>query len=246
MVIVKKYGESDYFITMTCNLHCSEIFQNLRPSQTSLNVSHLVSCLFRQYLKGFINHLQGNGILGRGIARIHVIELEKQGYPQEEIVLAVQQVEKLHDVRDDESAISAEISNREELPLLQGTASSPMMYCPCGADNRGNVCMRGNKCSKDSSKHFRDHTGENTLGYPKYQRRHNGTTVEKSVPGKNKPVLLDNQLVVPYNPYLSQKSNYHINVKVCVSVVAVLTIENCQVPVQTHLQRSRQSKCSDS
>ena len=99
--------------------------------------------------------------------------------------------------------------------------------------------MRGNKCSKDSPKHFRDQTGENTLDYPKYQRRHNGMTVEKSVPGKNKPVLLNNQLVVPYNPYLNQKSNYHINVKVCVSVVAVLTIENCQVPVQIHLQRSR-------
>ena len=99
--------------------------------------------------------------------------------------------------------------------------------------------MRGNKCSKDSPKHFRDHTGENTLGYPKYQGRHNGTTVEKSVPGKNKPVLLNNQLVVPYNPCLSKKFHYHINVKSCVSVAEVLTIENCQVPVQIHLQRSR-------
>ena len=61
----------------------------------------------------------------------------------------------------------------------------------------------------------------------------------KNVPGKNKPVLLNNQLVVPYNPCLGKKFHYHINVKSCVSVAEVLTIDNCQVPVQIHLQRSR-------
>ena len=102
-----------------------------------------------------------NGILGRGIARIHVIEFQQQGYHQTHIVLSVPQVEKDHDLKDDDSAISAEIGSRKELPFLWDTVSSTMMYRSCGTDNPGNVCRRANECSKDSSKAFQDHTEVN-------------------------------------------------------------------------------------
>ena len=126
-----------------------------------------------------IRDLQENRILGRDIVRIHAIEFQKRGYPQKHIVLTVQQVDKLHNVGDSNSAISVEISNREVLPLLWGTTSSTMMYCLCAGDNRGHVSMIENERSKNSPKDFRDHTGENILGYPKYWRRHNGRKVEK-------------------------------------------------------------------
>ena len=221
MAIVTKYGKPDYFITMTCNPQWPEIVRNLRPGQTALNAPHLVSRVFRQYLNAFISDLWENGVLGRGIARIHVIEFQKRGYPHAHILLTVRQEDKLRDAGDVDSVISAEIPNREELPLLWDTVSSSMMHGPCGADNPANVCMRGNECSKDFPKDFRDLTDVNVRGYPKYRRRQDGRTVEKRVPGRNEPVLLDNRFVIPYNPYLSQKFNCHINVEACMSIAAV-------------------------
>ena len=159
--------------------------QNLRPGQIALNAPHLVSRVFRQYLNAFISDLWENGVLGRGIARIHVIEFQKRGYPHAHILLTVRQEDKLRDAGDVDSVISAEIPNREELPLLWDTVSSSMMHGPCGADNPANVCMRGNECSKDFPKDFRDLTDVNVRGYPKYQRMQGGRTVEKRVPGRN-------------------------------------------------------------
>ena len=126
-----------------------------------------------------IRDLRENGILGRDIVRIHAIDFQKWDYPQKHIVLTVRQVDKLHNIGHNNSAISVEISNRKVRPLLWGTTSSTMMYCLCAGDNRGHVSMRENERSKNSPKDFRDHTGENILGYPKYWRRHNGRKVEK-------------------------------------------------------------------
>ena len=97
MAIVTKYGKPDYFITMTCNPQWPEIVRNLRPGQTALNAPHLVSRVFRQYLNAFISDLWENGVLGRGIARIHVIEFQKRGYPHAHILLTVRQEDKLRD-----------------------------------------------------------------------------------------------------------------------------------------------------
>lgn len=70
--------------------------------------------------------IEGTAFLGRGITRIHVTEFQKRGNPQTHIVLTVRQVDKLHNVEVDDSEITPNISNREELPFVQGTVSSTM------------------------------------------------------------------------------------------------------------------------
>ena len=50
-------------------------------------------------------------------------------------------------------------------------------------------------------------------------RPDDGRRVEKGPPGKR--VHLDNRFVVPYNPYLCQKYNAHINVEICVTIKSV-------------------------
>ena len=67
MIIVRKYGKNAYFITMTCNPQKPQIARKLSTWQTSLNMSHLVSWVLRQYLNAFISDLWENGILGRAL-----------------------------------------------------------------------------------------------------------------------------------------------------------------------------------
>ena len=67
---------------------------------------------------------------------------------------------------------------------------------------------------------FCDETNINVQGYPQYQRRQNGRVVQKQVPGGTM-VALTNQYVVPYNPYLCQKYNCHMNVEACMTIAAV-------------------------
>ena len=224
MAIVTKYGKPDYFITMTCNSQWPEMnltgIWNLRPGQSALNAPHLVSCMFCQNLNAFVSDFSENGILGRGIAKIHVIEFQKQGYPHAHIPLTVQQRIKL-EMPNMSTLISAEIPNWEELPLLWETVYSSLMHSSCGADNPGNVYMRNNKCSKDFPKDFRNHKDANVQGYPKYWCWNDGRTVEKRVPGRNELVLLDNWFVIACNPYLGQKFNCHINVEACMLIAAI-------------------------
>ena len=62
--------------------------------------------MFRQYLNTFISDLWENGVLGRGIARVHVIEFQKRVYPHVHILLTVRQEDKPQDVQDIDSVIS--------------------------------------------------------------------------------------------------------------------------------------------
>ncbi|SAL95592.1 hypothetical protein, partial, partial [Absidia glauca] len=70
---------------------------------------------------------------------------------------------------------------------------------------------------KHYPKTFRDETCLNEDGYPHYRRRDNGRTYTYS----RSNFTADNRHVVPYNPYLCQKYNSHINVEICTSSRAV-------------------------
>ena len=70
-------------------------------------------------------------------------------------------------------------------------------------------------CEKNYPKEYADTTSVNKFGYPIYRRRDNGRTITK------KGQVLNNQWIVPYNPYLCQKYNCHINVEICSSIRSV-------------------------
>ena len=77
MTIVAKYGKPDLFITITCNLAWPEITNNLQPNQSWHDSLHLVTRVFQQYLQNIVLDLWENGILGRSLAMIHVMEFQK-------------------------------------------------------------------------------------------------------------------------------------------------------------------------
>ena len=221
MALVTKFGKPEFFLTMTCNPRWPDITNNLRRGQTPLDAPHLVSRVFRQYLKAFVCDLWEEGVLGKAICHIHVIKFQKRGYPHAHLLLTLKQEDRPRNSQDIDSMISAEIPYRVAHPLLWDTVSKMMMHGPCGGDNPQNICMKDGQCSKGFPIPFRGVTDVNVQGYPKYRRRDQAGTVAKSVPGRVDQVHLTNEFVVPYNPYLSQKYNCHINVEACMSIQSI-------------------------
>jgi hypothetical protein len=111
--------------------------------------------------------------------------------------------------------VCAEIPDKNHQPLLYKTISNNMIHGPCGAFNPNSPCMVNGKCSKRYYREFAEITSTNKFGYPLYRRRDNGQTIEK------RGVHIDNRWIVPYNPYLCQKYDCHINVEICSSIRSV-------------------------
>ena len=72
---------------------------------------------------------------------------------------------------------------------------------------------------QEFSNSFLYKTNINVRAYPQYQHRQNSCVVQKQVLGGGM-VTLTNQYMVPYNPYLCQKYNWHINVDACMTIGA--------------------------
>jgi hypothetical protein len=93
-----------------------------------------------------------------------------------------------------------------------------MIHGPCGNLNSQNPCMIDEKCSKYYY-HY-EFVTITTINKYEYRRRDNGCTIIK---GNH---ILDNRWIVPHNPYLCQKYNCHINVKICSSIHSVKYLYN--------------------
>ncbi|XP_016185345.1 uncharacterized protein LOC107626977 [Arachis ipaensis] len=82
-----------------------------------------------------------------------------------------------------------------------------MVHGSCGPYNKNSPCMKNGSCSKFYPKEFRQRTLIDEAGFPKYRHTDNGQTVKK------RECVLDNKLIVPYNPELLLKFGCHINVE---------------------------------
>ena len=116
---------------------------------------------------------------------------------------------------DFDHIVCAELPDKDLQPLLFETISRNMIHGPCGTLNPESPCMIDGKCSKRYQREFATTTTTSKHGYPVYRRRDNGRTIKK---GK---FIIDNRWVVPYNPYLCQKYDCHINVEICSSIRSV-------------------------
>ncbi|KAG2902808.1 hypothetical protein PC119_g16072 [Phytophthora cactorum] len=116
--------------------------------------------------------------------------------------------------------VSAELPDKEKNPQLYETVTTCMIHGPCGAAYPNAVCMKDGKCTKGFPKPLSEVTKGNVAGYPVYRRRRRAARVGL-INGKEYDNETINQWVVPYNPYLSQKYNCHINVEVCTAITAV-------------------------
>ena len=104
--------------------------------------------------------------------------------------------------------ISTVLPECEKKPRLMGSWAHGL----CGQDNPWVLCLQNGQYSKCFRSDFRNETITDALGCPKYWRHNTGRTVAKHIPVKS-VLLLDNRLVITYNPYLCQKYNCLINVE---------------------------------
>ena len=116
-------------------------------------------------------------------------------------------------VEDVDAIVSAEIPDE---PHLRQLVEKHMIHGPCGLTFPNAPCTNDKgECSKNFPKSFSEQTNLTETTYPEYKRRNDGKTVLKG------GVHLDNKFVVPYNRYLLEKYQAHINMEVCNSITAV-------------------------
>ncbi|XP_065654822.1 uncharacterized protein LOC136081437 [Hydra vulgaris] len=87
MAIIKKYGKPDRFITFTCNPKWREITKNLYPGQTANDRPDLVTRVFKLKLNNLLNDIFKDGVLGKVVTHVQVIEFQKCGLLHVHILL---------------------------------------------------------------------------------------------------------------------------------------------------------------
>ncbi|XP_057463821.1 uncharacterized protein LOC130753661 [Actinidia eriantha] len=109
--------------------------------------------------------------------------------------------------------VSAEFPSPKDSLILFETVKSVMVHGPCGAQNPNAPCLDNNgRCTKRYPIAFAKGTTMDQDGYPIYRRRNDGRVY--TVKGQD----VDNRDVMPYNAYLSQMFNCHINVEFSVHI----------------------------
>ncbi|GMF37851.1 unnamed protein product [Phytophthora fragariaefolia] len=219
MAIVREYGKPDAFITMTCNPKWLEIIVLLPDEQTGQDRPDIVARVWQLKLKAKLADLD-EGLLGRLEARIYVVEFQKRGLPHAHTVLIVDKQDKPRTREIIDKLVSGEVPDKEDSPDLFETVMTCMMHGPCGPAIPASPCMKDGKCTKGFPKSLLEVTQANLDGFPLYRRRRHepGVLIFKDRRYDNETV---NQWVVPYNPYLCQTYDCHINVEVCTMIGAI-------------------------
>ena len=219
--IVRKYRKPDLFITFTCNAAWKEIQDELLPGEKAHDRPELTARVFNFKLKELLKDLLKDQVFGRVIAYMYTIEFQKRGLPHAHILLILAHKDKLHGAKDYDKIVCAELPDPEKEPDLFRLVTTFMIHNPCGR-HTNQPCMKNGCCKANYPKDFQSYTQSNDDGYPLYQRRQ---TTQGGFAFKKKKhkdhVIIDNRWVVPYNPYLLEKYEAHINVEVCCSVLAI-------------------------
>ncbi|KAE8881433.1 hypothetical protein PF003_g34407 [Phytophthora fragariae] len=205
---------------MTCNPTWEEIQEKIpEPNQSAQDRPDIVARVWQQKLAELLKDLD-EGVLGRVMARIYVVEFQKRGLPHAHILVILADEDKPRRREIIDKLVSAELPDAELNPQLYETILTSMMHGPCGAANPNSPCMKDGKCTKGYPKPLVEVTQGNVNGFPVYRRRRRPPGVLK-FKGREYDNATINQWVVPYNLYLSQKYNCHINVEVCTALTAV-------------------------
>ncbi|CAH2020235.1 unnamed protein product [Acanthoscelides obtectus] len=158
--------------------------------------------VFKSKLKELIEDIDKRHIMGVYVAYVYVIEFQKRGLPHAHML----------DPAAIDRLISAEFPDPIAHANLHELVKVHMLHGPCTSAR----CLdEEGYCSKQFPKSLREDTLYNPSGYPLYKRRPIETPIHI---GRR---TVDNSWVVPYNAYLLEKYEAHINVEACSSMKSV-------------------------
>ncbi|XP_049350419.1 uncharacterized protein LOC125815062 [Solanum verrucosum] len=215
MALVQEYGRPDLFITMTCNPEWTEIQEQLCAGQVAQDRPDLVTRVFRAKLQDLKDQIFKKEIFGPTAAHVFVVEFQKRGLPHIHILLILKQGHKITSADQYDRYISAELPAKDKQPELHELVIKHMIHGPCGIKRQSSPCMKDGQCKFHYPRAFNNKTIQRRDGYPIYRRKNDGRTSEV------RGMKMNNQWVVPYNPYLLKRYNCHINVEVCSGVKAI-------------------------
>ncbi|KAI5429031.1 hypothetical protein KIW84_033864 [Lathyrus oleraceus] len=175
----------------------------------------LLTRIFRSKFEQLKDDVINKGVLGKVKSYMYVTEFQKGGLSHVHMLLVLESNDKLHDPKDYDSMVRAEIPKLECEPQLHKVVVKHMMYGPCSIINQKSPCMEDVHCKKRYPKQFLDETRQGTDSYPEYRRRFD----ESILLGRDRSV--DNRWLVPYNHWLLLKYDCHINVEICSSIKSI-------------------------
>ena len=231
MALTAKFGKPDAFITMICNPYWKEIQEALGTHQHARDRPDLCARIFHLKKKALLADLTKHMTFGKVIAHLHVIEFQKRGVPHAHLMIFLANEDKPRTPEQIDLMVCAQLPGEDADPDLFKAVTRHMLHGPCGRGyNEKCVCIDLvlKACKKHYPKNFQESTNVGDDSYPTYARPQNGRTVQRRHPtaGPDETILLDNQWVVPYNPYLLLKYDCHINVEICNSIRTVRYMHN--------------------
>ncbi|GMF15923.1 unnamed protein product [Phytophthora fragariaefolia] len=249
MAVVRMFGKLDVFVTMTCSPTWEEI-QEMVPdeNQSAQDRPDVVARVYQMKLAALLKDLD-EGVLGRIQDRIYMVEFQKRGLPHAHILAILAEEDKPRTREIIDKLVSEELPAPATNPPLYETILTCMLHGPCGAANPSCACMKDGKFTKGYPKPLAEVTRGNVNGFPVCRHRLRPPGVLK-FRGREYDNATINQWVVPYNPYLSQKYNCHINVEACTTLTAVKYLykygykgsDKAAITIETVRGESRQSR----
>ncbi|XP_075077368.1 uncharacterized protein LOC142164091 [Nicotiana tabacum] len=196
-------------------LHTERIFQQylvdeyIKLETQRLNFTVFNQDLFRMaMLQGLLDILQLGERDSSNIGKQNFLPSSFIGGPQDMRQRYMDAIALVQHFEAYDNIISAEIPDENTEPDLYSLVLKHMMHGPCGNLNPTNSCMKKKGyCKFKYPKSFADHTSKGIESYPIYRRR--------NVVVKIREQYLDNSWVIPYNPFLLGKFDYHVNVEIC-------------------------------
>ena len=177
----------DLFLTMTASGSWPEISQNLLPGlffscmyltmsnhhigQSEVDRPDLVTRVFHAKQQALLNIIC-DGYYGQVAGFVYTIEYQKCGLPHMDLLIFLEEPDKIRDVDQIDTIISAQIPDPQIHPQLHAAINKFMLHGPCSPQR----FIENNVCKKCFPKFFTPYTIIKADGYPDYAHPYNGRT----------------------------------------------------------------------